>query len=138
MKVKKVIFISYYHFPCHETALENIFAKELGKKLDILWLFQGDLANGRKKRWHNTNILLTKKIMKTEWYYILINKILSINKYFSLLGLLRIEKMDIILVRDMPLQAILLNILKKIYIFKIFYQISAPLGAMDISYSKIE
>ena len=138
MKRKKVLFLCYYHFPCTETALENIFAKELGKKLDILWLFQGDISNGRKKRWHNSDVLLTQKIMKPGWHYKLANKALAATKYFHLVGVLKREKVNIVIVRDMPLQAIFIALLKKIFKFKLFYQISAPLGIMHISYSKID
>lgn len=135
---KQILFLTYYHFPCYEPALENIFAKELGKKIDIYWLFQGNLPDERERKWHNTKILLTKKIMGYGWPIKIMNKIIALQKYYNLLKLLKKEKIDIIIIRDMPLQTILINFLKKFFGFKIYFQYTAPIGSMHISYSKID
>ena len=133
-----IIFLTYYNYPCNEPALENIFAKELGKKFDITWLFQGYHKNNRILNWHNSKIILTKKHRGSNRAIRVINKILALEKYFQLAKFLFKGRVDTIVIRDMPFIFILIRPLKAFLKFRIYFQHTAPLGDIDIGYYKIQ
>ena len=78
---KKIIILTYYRFPCVEPVLENVFAKELGREYEVTWLFQGDVSKGRKQKWHNSQVLLSREIKGNHWYSKLANNILKWHKF---------------------------------------------------------
>jgi glycosyltransferase involved in cell wall biosynthesis len=129
-----IIFLTYYKYPCKEPALENIFAKGIGRKLDIVWIFQGDNKKEKKRVWHNSRVLLCKNLNGNHFYDRIINKFLACGKYLILFSLIKKRKAKIIVVRDMPLQAILIAPLRIFYEFKLFFQYTAPLGDINIEY----
>ena len=45
----RVLLATYYNFPCKEQIIENIFAKELGKKYDISIILKGKAINKKYK-----------------------------------------------------------------------------------------
>lgn len=133
---KKIIIVTYYSFPCTEPVLENIFAKELGRVHEVTWLFQGDISKGRMLKWHNSHVLLSREIKGNHWYSKLANNILKWHKFFQLLCLLWRGNIEIVLIRDMPLTALLIAPLRSFLGFKLYFQYSAPLGNINIGYSK--
>lgn len=135
-KKKKIIILTYYRFPCSHPVLENVFARELGREHDITWLFQGDISKGRKRKWHNSQVLLSREIKGNYWYSKLANRILQWGIFFRLLGLLWQDETKIVLIRDMPLMALLIAPLRPLFGFKFYFQYSAPQGDMFIDCSK--
>ena len=131
---KKIIIVTYYRFPCSHPVLENVFARELGREHDITWLFQGDISKGRKRKWHNSQVLLSRKIKGNHWYSKLANRILQWGMFFRLLGLLWQDETKIVLIRDMPLTALLIAPIRSLIGFKLYFQYSAPLGDISIGY----
>ena len=135
-KGKKIVILTYYRFPCTEPVLENVFAKELSREHEVMWLFQGDISKGRMLKWHNSQVLLSRKIKGDCWCSKLANNILKSHKFFQLLYFLWRDDIEIVLIRDMPLTALLIALLRPLFGFKLYFQYSAPLGDMNIGYSK--
>lgn len=133
---KKIIILTYYHFPCTEPVLENVFARELGRGHEVTWLFQGDISKGKMLKWHNSQVLLSREIKGNHWGSKLVNKILEWQKFFRLLRLLSLDDMKIVLIRDMPSMALLIAPLRPFFDFKLYFQYTAPQGDMFIDYSK--
>ena len=73
----KIVIITYYPFPCNEPVLENVFAKEIGREYDIIWLFQGNVSNGIRCRWNNSEVLLIRAIQGNHLLSVIVNKALS-------------------------------------------------------------
>ena len=127
--------LNYYQYPCTHAVLENVFAKELGKISNIVWLFQGHSNPSVKvKKWHNSYIIFSKKIQENNVFSILINKALLLTRILTVIRILYCLKIDIILVRDLPLYTILLAPLKNFKKFKLFFQYSAPQGDISIRF----
>ena len=82
---KKIVILTYYHFPCDEPVLENVFAKELAHEHEVIWLFQGDISKGRMDKWHNSRVILCREKKGASWGSKLINRILKWQKVFLLL-----------------------------------------------------
>ena len=133
----KIAILTYYHFPCDEPVLENVFAKELGSRHDIIWLFQGDVSRGTSTRWYNSDVLLSRKAPGNNWFSKILNQCLKWHKIIQLFGLLRHGEIKIVLFRDLPLEALLIAPLRAIFKFKLFFQYSAPLGDMNLGYAKL-
>jgi len=123
---KRLIILSYYHFPCHHPVLENVFAKTLGRYIDILWLFQGDTSNGKTFRWYNSTVRLCRVLKGNSLIVKLLNRILGWQRLLLLVRELLVKEEQIVLIRDMPLWALLISPLRKILNFKLYYQYSAP------------
>ena len=132
----KIVILPYYRFPCTEPVLVNVFAKELGKTCDIIWLFQRDTGKG-KQRWYNSQILFSKAVKDNNWIAKTANRFLACGKFFQLLKLLIYSNVKIILIRDLPLTTLLIIPLKPFFRFKIYYQYSAPLGEFDLDKYRI-
>jgi len=133
---KKIIILTYYRFPCSHPVLENVFARELGSEYEITWLFQGDISKGRKQKWHNSQVLLSREIKGNHWYSKLANRILQWGIFFRLLGLLWQDETKIVLIRDMPFMALLVAPIRSLLGFRLYFQYSAPQGDMFIDCSK--
>lgn len=133
---KKLIIVTYYHFPCTQPVLENVFAKELGREHEVTWLFQGDVSKGKNQKWHNSKVLLSREMKGNHWCSKLINTLLTGQKFFQLLCLLLGNDINIVLIRDIPSMALLIAPLRLFIDFKLYFQYSAPLGDMNIGYSK--
>ena len=133
---KKIIILTYYRFPCTHPVLKNVFARELGREYEVVWLFQGDVSRGRMLKWHNSQVLLSREIKGNHWYSKLANNILKWHKSYQLLCLLWRGNIEIVLIRDMPLTALLIAPLRSFLGFKLYFQYSAPLGNINIGYSK--
>ena len=131
----KILVVTYYNYPCKEQLLENVFAKELGKKHDVSIIFRG-IRNKKKYTWHNSNIILIKKLKETNFMNRIINKLLIINSPLYIFYYIYKNKFKIIVFRDLPGQAIIFNLFKKLFQLKIFYQLTAPLGDINIAYSR--
>lgn len=123
---KRLIILSYYHFPCHHPVLENVFAKTLGHYVDILWLFNGDTSKGRTYKWHNSTVYLCGVLKGNSLIVKLLNKILGWQRLLLLVRELLVKEEQIVLIRDMPLVALLISPLRKILNFKLYYQCSSP------------
>ena len=134
---EKIAILAYYHFPCDHPVLENVFAKELGRRHDVIWLLQGNVSRGNSTRWHNSDVLLSRKAPGNNWFSKILNQCLKWHKIIQLFGLLRHGEIKIVLIRDLPLEALLIAPLRAIFKFKLFFQYSAPLGDMNLSYAKI-
>ena len=132
----EIIILCYYHHPCDEPVLENVFAKELGKDLKITFLLQGDISKGNIKNWHNSQVILTKLFDGNSFKAIILNKLYALKKLNLLMKLLKLRDTKIILVRDLALETIILAILRKFFKFKLYFQYSAPLGDINIGYFK--
>ena len=132
-----VIFISYYDFPCSEPVLENIFSKEIGKNVKIIWLFQGNIKNKKEIKWNNSNVILLKKIKGESLICKLANKFLSAMKFFYMLKLLINFKVKIILIRDMPGFFLMTLPFKFFFKFKLYFQYTAPLGDISLGYYRL-
>lgn len=133
---KKIIIVTYYHFPCSESVLESVFAKELGREHEVVWLFQGDVSKGREQKWHNSKVLLIREIKGSHWHSKLANNILKWHKFLQLLCLLWRDDIEIVLIRDMPLTALLIASFRSFLGFKLYFQYTAPLGDINIGYFK--
>ena len=131
---KKIIILTYYHFPCDHRVLENVFAKGLGREHEVIWLFQGDVSKGRVQKWHNSQVLLSRSIKGNHWRSKLGNKILGWQKFFQLLCLLWRDTVKIVLIRDIPLEALLIAPLRSLLGFRLYFQYSAPHGDISIGY----
>ena len=101
-----------------------------------MWLFQGDISKGRKQKWHNSQVLLSREIKGDHWCSKLANNILKSHKFFQLLRFLWRDDIEIVLIRDIPLTALLIASLRSFLGFKLYFQYSAPLGNINIGYSK--
>ncbi|WP_207678406.1 glycosyltransferase [Desulfonema magnum] len=137
-KQKKVVILSYYRFPCTHAVLENVFAKELGKKVDMLWFFQGEFSKDKKQRWHNSQVVLSRAVKGNHYLIKFINKLMGWQKLFQLLRFLMSGDINIVLVRDLPFEAFLIAPLRLFFKFKLYYQYSSPLGDMHIGNSEID
>jgi glycosyltransferase involved in cell wall biosynthesis len=133
----KIAILTYYHFPCDHPVLENVFAKELGKKHDVIWFLQGNIARGNVKRWYNSDVILSRKASGNNWFAKILNRCLKWHKIIQLLKFLRVGEIKIVLIRDLPLEALLIAPLRAVFEFKLFYQYSAPHGDMNLSYGKL-
>ena len=133
---KKVLILTYYHFPCFEPVLENVFAKELARDHEIIWFFQGDVSKERTEKWHNSRLILCSEMKGTSWYSKLINRILKWKKIFLLFSLIMFRDTKIVMIRDMPLVALLIAPFRLLFGFKLYFQYTAPLGEIDLGYSK--
>ncbi len=134
---KKIIIITNYNFPCTHPMLENVFAKELGRKHRIIWLLQGDISKGKKKKWFNSQVLLTRAFRGDHWHKKIANRIWSWQRFFQIICLLRSGEDNIVLIRDMPFEALLISFLRYFFRFKLFYQHSAPLHYISIAAFKL-
>jgi glycosyltransferase involved in cell wall biosynthesis len=133
---RTILIITYYFFPCSHPVLENVFAKELAKKLNIIWLFQGDITKGKIQKWHNSLVFLSNKYVGNSVQNKILNQIFGFKKYFSIVTLLLKYSIDIIVIRDMPFKLILFAPLSRLLKFKLYFQYSAPLGDIDVAYYK--
>lgn len=135
MKKKcKILILTYFTHPCSHAVMENIFSKELGKIYDITWIMQGKYFNNRKVIWNNSEVILTRKLSKNFVINKIINKLLIINIIYNTFKQLKKFDIDVVLVRDLPFIVVLMNVLKKHFCFKLFYQFSAPLGDINIGF----
>jgi glycosyltransferase involved in cell wall biosynthesis len=114
--------------------LENILAKELAKDHEITWIFHGDIAKGRRLKWHNSQVLLTQVIKGNHWCSKFANSVLKWQKVFKLLQLLWQDNIQIVLMRDLPLEALLIAPLRSLLGFRLYFQYTAPLGDISIGY----
>jgi len=130
---KRLIILSYYHFPCYHPVLENVFAKTLGHYIDILWLFQGDTSQGKTCRWYNSTVYLCRVLKGNSLIVKLLNKLLGWQRILVLIRKLLDKKEQIVLIRDMPLLALLIAPLRSTLNFKLYYQHTAPFA--DIKYA---
>ena len=133
---KRIIILTYYPFPCSHPVLENVFARKLGKEHEVTWLFQGDVSTGRKQRWHNSQVLLSRVLKARDWRSKFVNSVFSSQRFFQLLRLLRHNDVRIVLMRDLPLMALLIAPLRLLFGFRLYFQYSAPLGNISIGYYK--
>jgi hypothetical protein len=133
---KKIVIITYYHFPCNHAVLKNVFAKELAREHEIIWLFQGDISRGRNFKWHNSKVMLVRETKGNGWVSRVVNKILALQIFIVLMKLLQRRDVNIVLIRDRPIVALLLAPLRTLFGFKLYFQFSAPQGAINIEYSK--
>lgn len=133
---KKIIIITYYHFPCTHPVLENIFAKELAREHEISWLFQGDISRGRRLKWHNSQVLLVRGTKGNDLFSRVINKILGLQIFIVLMRLLQRRDVKIVLIRDRPIVALLLALFRALFGFKLYFQYSSPQGDINIEYYK--
>jgi glycosyltransferase involved in cell wall biosynthesis len=133
---KKIIIFTYYHFPCFEPVLENVFAKVLAREHEVIWLFQGNILKGRTDKWHNSRVILCREMKGTSWCAKLINKILELQKILFLLYFVLFRDTKIVLIRDMPLVALLIAPFRLFLRFKLYFQYTAPLGDIDLGYTK--
>ena len=131
---QKIIILTYYHFPCTEPVLENVFAKELGREHEVTWIFQGDVSKGRDEKWHNCQVLLTKLIKGNHWCSKLVNSALRWQKVLNLLRLLWQDNIQIVLIRDLPLEALMISPFRLLFGFRLYFQYTAPLGDISIGY----
>jgi glycosyltransferase involved in cell wall biosynthesis len=131
---KKIIILTYYSFPCHESVLENVFAKELAREHEVTWLFDGDVSKGRTLKWHNSQVLLIKLVKGNHWRSKLANNVLKWQKVFKLLKLLWQDDIQIVLIRDLPLEALLITPFRLFFGFRLYFQYTAPLGDISIGY----
>ena len=137
MQIKEQIAIlTNYPFPCKEPVLGNVFAKELGRLCEIIWFFQGDGTNIRTDKWHNSRLILCREIKGTSGFSKFINKILEWRKILLLLYFVVFRGIKIVLVRDMPLAALLIAPFRLIFGFKLYFQYTAPLGDIDLGFSR--
>jgi len=132
----KIVILTYYQFPCFEPVLENIFAKEMGRDCDIIWLFQGDISKGRTHRWHNSQVVLCRKMKGTYWRSKFINRIFGLQKFILLLFFITFRDTKIVLIRDMPLVALLIAPFRSFFKFKLYFQYTAPLGDITLGYNR--
>lgn len=133
---KKLVIMSRYEYPCSHPVLENVFAKEIAKNIDIDFILKGKNNGKNIIRWHNARIILSREHIKNKLFRGL-QKIVdyqAIKKLFNIIGRKRI---DFLLIRDMPIETCIISIFKKKYNFEILYQFSAPLGELNIAYSKM-
>jgi glycosyltransferase involved in cell wall biosynthesis len=131
---RMIAILTYYHYPCHHPVLTNIFAKELAKNNQVVWLLQGDVTKGRIKRWHNSIVLLSRGMLKKCVSAFFYNNLMRACVLGNLFSLLVKRKIRIVLLRDLPFTTIILLPLRKRFDFKVYYQYSAPLGDMSIHY----
>ncbi len=136
----KVLFWTYYRYPCTHPVLENIFAKNIGNFCDSLWLLQGDTSSGNVKRWYESKVILSRNINGSGFFSKIANRVLCLEKYLHFIKLLKRKNLDIVFVRDLPIEAAIILYLKKKFNFKfkIYFQCSAPLGDMNLEYSKLD
>jgi len=123
-----VVIVSYYSFKQDnmQQVLENVFAKELGKHCRVVFLFTGDVED-KYFKWHNSEVIIIGSDKK-------IGRHLPFKKFYYLMKIILQVENQIILVRDLTFNAVLLIFLKHFFSFKLFFQYSAPLGDMDIGY----
>jgi glycosyltransferase involved in cell wall biosynthesis len=117
--------------------LENVFAKELGKTSEIIWFVQGDRSKGKIVGWHNSKVHIAPMLKGKDIVARLINRLLVNVKRLAILRYLLCNKVDIVFLRDLPLDALFLSLMKSYFGFKLYYQYSAPLGEITIGYSKL-
>lgn len=132
-KIKKIIILTKYTYPCYHPVMENVFAKEIGKKLDVLFLLKGNFPIRKKYKWHNSYVILSK-INSTCKISSILNKLFDYKNIYNLVKILFQQKIDYILVRDLPLESFLIYFLKPIFGFKLYFQTSAPSGDLNIAY----
>lgn len=137
MNRKRVLISAYYYYPCTETLLENVFAKELGQSCEIVWFLQGDRSKGKVASWYNSKVHITPMLKGNDVIARLVNRVLVNIKRLSILIFLLRNKVDIVFLRDLPLDALLLSFVKSYLGFRLYYQYSAPLGEITIGYSKL-
>ena len=136
----KILIATYYRFPCSQSVLENVFAKELGRTNSIYMLFKGKGLRRNILRWHNSCVILCREIptntpLRTFLNRLFHSKLFDISIFYSIINLISRNKIKIVCVRDMPLITLLLFPLRPFLKFKIYYQYSAPMGDIKIGYS---
>lgn len=136
MVCKRVLISAYYYHPCTHPVLENVFAKELGKTTNIIWFLQGDRRNVRVDNWFNSRVYITPMLTPRGLFSNIANYVFSYYKLILVLKYLIQYNVDIVLLRDLPVEALILSYVKSILGFKLYYQHSAPLGEMLMGYSK--
>ena len=98
LRLKKIIVVlSSYFFPCSHPVLENVFAKELGRDFEIIFLFKGDISKGRKQQWHNTQVVLSLSRLRLSWLSKL-NKLFEWQLFINLLKLLFTGEIKIVII----------------------------------------
>jgi len=137
MNRKRVLISAYYYHPCTETMLESVFAKELGQSCEMVWFLQGDRSKGKIGNWYNSTVHITRMLKGNGCLSRLANHALVNVKRLSILKYLFLNKVDIVLLRDLPFDALLLSLIRPFLGFKLYYQDSAPLGEITIGYSKL-
>ena len=131
---KKILVLCYYKFPCNHPVIENVFAKEMGKRKDVFFIFSSTSVASHFIKWHNSKVILVKAFNSL----FIFNKLISkLNFLFKVYRWNQREGFDIILIRDMP--ALVLLILPLVHLKKVrlYYQHSAPQGDFNLAYSKI-
>lgn len=127
-KRKNIYLLSYYSFPCNESLMEKFFAKEVAKYCDVNFIFFANQHHCINLNWHNSKIHF---ITRT---YLPIIQYITALKYFIKES--NSKKIDYIVVRDMPIFFTILTFFKMGSSIKCF-QLTAPLGAMNIAYYKL-
>ena len=102
----------------------------------MTWLFQSENVKDKKVKWHNSDVILSKRYRKIGFKYVVLNKYLQWINYFKIFQLIFTRKIDIFLVRDLPLIALLIAPLRSLMKFKLYFQYSAPQGDISINYSE--
>jgi glycosyltransferase involved in cell wall biosynthesis len=137
LKNKQVVFISYYRF-CPdgmEQVVENVFSKELGRICDLIFLLQGDLRKGRIQRWNNADVWVSGLTSRKGLVGSALNSLYSLGKIIQVLRLIKKNGRSLIfVVRDLPIWASILGLFKIMVGYKMYFQYTAPLGMMNISY----
>jgi glycosyltransferase involved in cell wall biosynthesis len=136
LKRKNVLIITYYSYPCTETVLDTVFADKLGRNVNIIWLFLGDTSLGKTLRWHNSTVLLRKIPDRGTMAGKVIYKLVEISEFLRLMRTIRLFDIDIVLVRDLPLFAFLMNLIKPLYGVKVYYQCTGVAGALETDYAR--
>jgi glycosyltransferase involved in cell wall biosynthesis len=131
---KKVLIFTYYTFPCSHPVLENVFANEIGKIAEVIWIFHSNISNQNK--WKNSSLVLYKILFEKNLINSISNKFI---KWVSLIKALKLVfkmKPDVLMIRDLPFYILFFAPFKKILKYKIYYQFSAPQGDISLNHSK--
>jgi glycosyltransferase involved in cell wall biosynthesis len=135
-KKKKILIITYYRHPCTEPMLENVFAKNIGERTDLFWLFLGDCSSGSILKWHNSTIMLSQLFDQNTISGKCINKLKDLTELYRLFKTIQQEKIDIVLLRDIPFFATAAGLLKRLFGVKVYYQCTGVSGALEIDYAR--
>ncbi len=135
VKLKRILITTYYEFPCRHPVLESVFAKEIAKKCDIYWIFSGKKTGDMQLKWHNSQVILApvfgKGLSKAMFY-----PFNSVVRLFAVMQCIISKKIDIIILRDLPIEATFCVLIRRIFRLKVFYQNSAPLEEISIAYAR--
>lgn len=132
---KKILITTYYKFPCRHPVLENVFAKELAKNYDIYWVFNGNKTGDMQLRWHNSHVILAP-VFDKGMLGVIFYQFRSVFRFVAVIKCIISKKIDIIILRDLPIQATFLGLISRMLGLKIFYQNSAPLEDISIAYAR--